>query len=284
MRKHLIFFLLFLAGCIFVDTSPNRCYHLWDPSQKNECLFMVASETSNISKCGEINESSVAERCYTLLLGNGIAENYSICMKLSGAGMDECFSRLAVRTNDSSMCMKVNSSYSRDNCLSGIAITLGRPDICESIALNVSRNTCKNQIYPQLAIKNKDAAFCRLIIADNSQAQLTAVDACIVSMAKELNDTTYCNQVSTEFTRQFCLTGRIDPASCDTISDPQGRQVCHYIAAVYSKDPSACASMPSGTLRDSCYLQLASDMKNPQICSYISLESMREQCLQISQS
>jgi hypothetical protein len=198
--------------------------------------------------------------------------------------MDECFSRLAMSSNDSSMCMKINSSYPRDNCLSRLAITLSRPTICESIQLNVSRNTCKNQIYSQLAIKDKDPAFCKLIIADNPGAQLTAVDSCIVSIARELNDTSYCNQVSGDFARQFCMTGKIDPAACDTINEAQGRQACHYIAAVYSKDPGACASMPSSSVKDSCYLQLAKDLKRPQLCSFISLESMREQCLQITQT
>jgi len=281
MRKHLLFLFLFLSGCIFVDTSPNRCYHLWDPSQKNECLLMVASETSNISKCDEINETSVAGRCYTLLLSKGIEQNYSTCMKLSGVMMDQCFSNLAIRKNDSYMCMKINSSYSRDTCLSKIATTLLRPDICESISLNVSRNLCKNQIYPQLAIKNRDTAFCKLIITDSPGAQLTAVDACIISMTAELNDKTYCNQVSGEFAKEFCLTGRIDPASCDKINEAQGRDACRYISAVYSKDPGACASMPSSSVKDNCYLQIAKDTNNPQLCSFISMQSLKEQCLQI---
>jgi len=282
MRKQALFLFLFLSGCIFVDTSPNRCYHLWDPSQKNQCLLMVASETSNISKCDEINETSVAERCYALLLGKGIEENYSTCMKLSGAMREQCFSSLAIRKNDSLMCMKINSSYPRDTCLSKIAATLLRPEICESISLNVSRNMCKNQIYPQLALRNRDTAFCKLITADTPGAQLTAVDTCIVSLARDLNDTTYCNQVSGDFAREFCVTGRIDPASCDKINEPQGRDACRYISAVYSKDPSQCASMPAGSVRDNCYFQIARDTNSPQLCSFISMESLKEQCLQIA--
>jgi hypothetical protein len=284
MRKYLLLVILFLSGCILVNNSPDRCYSLWDPSQKDNCLIIVATETMNISKCGEISKNSLAEQCYALLISKGVQENSSTCAKLSGAMMDECFSRLAMKNNDTSACMRINSSYYRDNCLSKIAIASDRPDICESVSLNLSRDNCKNQIYADLAIKNKDTSFCKLLIAESSQSQQDIIDNCIFSLAKELNETSYCAQISNPFSKELCLTGRIDPASCNKITEPQGRQACLYISAVYSKDPNACATLPSSSMRDNCYMQVAKDTKNAKICSYISVAILKDQCEQLSPS
>jgi hypothetical protein len=282
MKKCILLLLLFLPGCIFVDRSPNRCYHLWDPSQKDECLVIVASETLNISKCGEINKTDVSERCYALLLSKGIEENSSTCSKLSGVMMDECFSRIAAKNNDSSACVNINSSYYRDNCFSKVALALNRPDLCDSISANASMHACKNQAYMQLAVKNKDPEFCKLLISENEESQPDVADSCFFSMAKELNETSYCNQISNAFSKELCRTGKIDPASCNQISNPQGKQACLYISAVYSKDPNACATLPSQSMKDNCYMQVARDTKNNKICSFISAAILREQCNQIS--
>ncbi|MEM3555383.1 MAG: hypothetical protein QXF56_01535 [Candidatus Micrarchaeia archaeon] len=281
MNKKLLFLLLFLSGCIFVDTSPERCYHLWDPSQKDNCLMMVASETMNISKCGEIEKASVAEQCYSLLLSKGVAPNASICQKLSGVLKEECFSRLAVSSNDSSYCMRMETSYYRDNCLSKLAVSLLRPDLCEGISANASRSACKNQIYSELAIKNREPQYCEMLISDYPEAQRDMVDACLFSMAKELNDKSYCSKIQNPFSKELCTTGRIDPSTCDKIAEPQGKQACLYVSAVYSKDPNACTNLPSESLRDNCYLQVAKDTGNPKICSYITTAVLREQCQQL---
>jgi hypothetical protein len=277
MRKYLLFLLFFLPGCIFVDQSPNRCYHLWDPSQKDNCLLMVASETLNISKCDEINRTDMAEQCYSMLLSQGIVANSSTCAKMSGIHADDCFARLAVAKNDTFLCMKINFSYQRDSCISKIAIARDRPDFCEAISINASRNFCKNQIYEDLAIKNKDVQFCKLLIAENA-SNADMVDSCIFSMAKKLNDSAYCSQIINPFSKELCLTGKIDPALCNQITDPRGKQVCLYISAAYSNDPGQCANMP---MKDNCYIQIAKNTKNGQLCSLISSPTLKDQCMQI---
>lgn len=281
MKKRLLLLLLFLTGCIS-QSSPDRCYHLWDPSQKDNCLVLVASETMNISKCAEIEKASLAEQCYSLLLSKGVAANSSICQKLSGAAKDECFSRLAVQSNNPSYCMQMdpNSSY-RNNCLLKVAMSLDRPDICESISQNASRNLCKNQIFTNLAVKNKEPQFCEQLVSDDPETRRSSIDNCLFSMAKELNDTRYCNRISNVFAKELCLTGRIDPATCNQIVESQGRQACLYISAVYSKDPNACAYLPD-SLRDNCYVQIASSTKNPKVCGFVVTPSLREQCEQLS--
>jgi len=281
MRKQLLLLLVLLSGCILENRSPDRCYHLWDPSQKDNCLVLVAVETKNMSKCDEITVSSLSEKCYALLIGGGLPVNSSTCAKLSGNLMDECFGRLAASSNDTSMCMRINSSYLRDSCLSGIAIAMERPEICDSISLNISRNTCKNQIYPNLAIQNGDTAFCRLIVTDTPESQQDAVDRCIFSVAEELNDTTLCNQIVNPFAKDLCKTGSIDPALCNQITESQGKQACLYVAAVYSKNPDACKNLPSVSLRDNCYTQVAKDTNNPSLCTYIATGVLRDQCMQI---
>jgi|GEM_PF-3863428 len=284
MKKTLLFLLLFFSGCVLVDTSQDRCYHLWDPSQKDNCLVMVAAETMNISKCGEIEKTSLAEQCYSLLLSKGVAPNSSICAKLSGVLKDECFSRLAVSTNDSSYCMRMESSYYRDNCLSKLAISLLRPELCDSISVNTSRNACKNQVFSELALKNKEPQFCEMLVSEHAETQRDAVDACLFSMAKQFNDTSYCAKITNPFAKELCITGRIDPSTCDKIVEPQGKQACLYISAVYSKDPNACANLPSESMRNNCYLQVAKDTRNPKVCSSITVAVLREQCQQLTQS
>lgn len=282
MRKYALLLLLLLCGCIFVDESPNRCYHLWDQSQKDNCLLMVATETVNISKCDEIGKQDIAEQCYTMLMSQGVAANKSTCERMSGVRMDDCFSQLAKAKNDTSLCMRINASYTRDNCISKIAISKERPGLCDPISINASRNLCKNQIFGELAIENRDTAYCKLLIAENGSNQ-DMVDNCIFSMAKRLNDSSYCSQITNIFAQELCSTGKIDPASCEQISDPMGKKSCLYISAVYSNDPSRCAAMPSSGMRDNCYIQVAKNTKNGNACSFISSADLKSQCNQIVQ-
>lgn len=282
MRKYLLLLLLLLFGCILVDESPDRCYHLWDPSQKNNCLLMVATQTENISKCSEITARDTAERCYSMLLISGTPANTSICENMSGTRMDDCFSKLAAAKNDTSLCMRINYSWQRDNCLSRIAVSHDRPDMCEPISINASRNLCKNQIFGELAIKNKDTAFCKLLIAENASNE-DMVDRCIFNMAKTLNDTSYCSQIINVFSKELCLTGKIDPASCNQIADPRGQQACLYTSAVYSNDPSQCATMPTASMKDNCYIQIAKNTKDGNICNLVTSADLKDQCKQIVQ-
>lgn len=282
MRKYLLLSLLLLSGCIFVDQSPNRCYHLWDPSQKDSCLLMVATQTNNISKCDEINRTDIAEQCYNNLLTSANVSNASACERMMGVHRDNCFSQMAAAKNDSSLCMRVNSSYQRDSCISGIAVASDRPGLCELISLNVSRNLCKNQIFEDLAVKNKDVSFCKLLIAENGSNENMA-DTCIFNLAKSLNDTSYCSQIVNVFSKELCQTGKIDPASCDMIADPQGKQACLYVSAVYSNDPGQCAAMPSNSMKDNCYIQIVQKTRDAGICALISSSDLRNQCGQIVQ-
>jgi hypothetical protein len=282
MKKYALLFLLLLSGCTFVDESPNRCYHLWDPSQKDNCLLMVATETYNISKCSEIARSDISQQCYTMLLAGGATANTSICDRMSGVSADNCFSQLASKKNDTSLCMRVNSSYTRDNCISNIATAKNNPSMCDSMSVSASRNMCKNQIFERLAITEKDVSYCKLLIVENGSNQ-DMVDRCIFSMAKKLNDSSYCGQITNVFAKELCLTGSIDPNSCSQISDSRGKEACLYIAAVYSNDPERCTTMPSDAMRDNCYIQVASNTKNAAICSHISSADLRDQCSQIVQ-
>jgi hypothetical protein len=282
MRKYFLLLLLLLSGCIFVDESPNRCYHLWDPSQKDNCLLMVATQTENISKCGEINKTDIAEQCYSTLLGSGNAQNASICNRMSGIRRDDCLSQLATAKNDTSFCMTINYSYERDNCISNIAVARARPDLCEPISVSLSRDTCKNQIYGQLAINNKDTSFCNMLISENSSNE-NMVDRCIFGMARKLNDTSYCNQITNFLTKELCITGEIDTASCDQITDPMGKEACIYISAAYSNDSSKCATLSSAAFKDNCYIQVAKNTNDPRVCSFISSSDLRSQCAQIVQ-
>lgn len=243
---------------------------------------MVATQTLNISKCSEVNRTDIAEQCYTTLLGSVTMQNASICERMFGIRRDECFSQLAAAKNDTSLCLRINYSYERDNCISKIAVGRSRPDLCEPISVNISRNLCKNQIYEQLAVKNKDTSFCRLLIAQNESNQ-NMVDSCIFAMAKKLNDTSYCNQITNFFSKELCLTGQIDIASCNQITEPMGKEACLYISAVYSNNSAQCSSMPSASLRDNCYIQIAKNTNDPKVCSLISSSDLKSQCLQIVQ-
>jgi hypothetical protein len=280
MRKYLLLLLFLLSGCTFVDESPNRCYHLWDPSQKDNCLLMVATQTMNISKCDEINRTDIAQQCYSTLLMAAGTGNASVCSRMTGIRRDDCFLQLATSKNSTSMCMEINFSYQRDSCLSKIAVASDRPDICNPILNNASRDFCKNQIFADLAVKNKDASFCKLLIAENASNQ-DMVDTCIFTLAKKLNDTSYCDQITNSFSMELCITGKIDPSSCNQISDPRGQQACLFISAIYSSDTSQCLDLPSTSMQDNCYLQVASNKKDDKVCALISSADLKSQCLQI---
>lgn len=282
MKKYLLFLLLLLSGCIFVDESPNRCNSLWDPSQKDNCLLMVATQTNNISKCDEINNSYTAEQCYSSLMTYANSSNASSCERMSDIRRDDCFMQMAELKNDSSLCMRINFSYERDNCISKIAVASDRPGLCELISLNVSKNMCKNEIFEDLAVKNRDVSFCKLLIAENGSNQDMA-DTCMFNLAKKLNDTSYCNQIVNVFSKELCQTGKIDPASCYRIADPQGQEACLYTSAVYSNDPGQCATMASQSMKDNCYIQVAKNTKNGQLCALISSSVLKDQCTQLVQ-
>jgi hypothetical protein len=283
MKKYALLLLLVLSGCILVDeSSPDRCNHLLDPSQKDNCLIMVAQETHNISKCSEIARKDVSQQCYTMLLASGATANASICDSMSGVSRDDCFSQLASKTNDSSLCMRINASFTRDNCISRVAILKNNPGMCDAVSVSASRNMCKNQIFERLAVTNRDVSYCRLLIAENGSNE-DMTDRCIFSMAKSLNDSTYCNQITNIFAKELCLTGSIDPNSCNQIADSRGKQACLYIAAVYSNDPERCTIMPSQGMIDNCYIQVAKNTNNGKICARISSADLRDQCSQIVQ-
>lgn len=270
----------FLAGCISVDTSPSRCERILDKSFKDDCLLRVAQETNNISKCDEIGKQDVKGRCYYLLSGGAAPTDPSVCRKLTSTiQRDQCFLNAANSKNDFSLCANIESNFSRDGCYSAFASKNKNASLCDGITLENTRENCRNSVFSALAIEQKNPAFCESIKSSLGNTSGALINNCYLNMAKQLNDTIYCNNIDELYTRNFCLTGRIDPNICAQITQENARSMCYFTIAVQSKDPSACSTVDV-ELRDNCYVQIAHETDDKGICDRISNQLLKDICKQ----
>lgn len=271
--------IIFLAGCISVDNSPNRCYTILDKSFKDDCLLRVARETANISKCDEIEKQDVKSRCYDYLSGI-IPTDSSICNKINTQiQRDRCFLNAANAKNDFSLCASILSNFSRDNCYLDFANRNRNASLCDRIVLENSKESCRNGIFSTLAIEQKNPEFCKSIKSSFGNSSEALINNCYVEMAKKLNDTVYCNNIDEQYTRNFCLTGRVDPSLCAQITEAKARSMCYFTIAIQSKDPNACLTIDA-ELRDNCYLQIAHNSGDKKVCDKISNQMLRDVCKQ----
>ena len=88
----------------------------------------------------------------------------------------ECLSALAISKNDATICSKIYNlrPYDGDLCYSNLAERNGDSSMCEKVA-GVGRDYC----FERVAVKEKDARICGRII--NSQEK----DICIKGVAGE---------------------------------------------------------------------------------------------------
>ena len=85
-------------------------------------------------------------------------------------------------------------------------------------------------------------------------------DKCILLMAKNVNDISYCYEMSGEYMKEHCISvfakRILDITLCKELSDERPH-----------------------VKRSNCYLSIARELKDPKICEMIEDESMRRMCI-----
>ena len=262
-------------------TREGRCAAAMLPEWKDSCYYSLATGTGNISYCALIGVADKRDTCISAVsMASSSAVSAGYCEQLSSQMLrDNCYSSLAAASGDSSECARVTNSLLRDRCYSDAAATSGDASDCSGIQTQELRYECSNSLYGQQALQQGDPSICeRIQYSDPSGAQ-QLVDGCILSVAMNRSDTSFCTSIANESLRLRCMSPPAVPSDCGVMSDQNQKNLCYFNAAIASKNPSDCGKVPGESLRDNCYYQLAAQARDPSICNGITNENMKNLCV-----
>lgn len=210
---------------------PELCKMMKENDSVTTCLDraykIVADKTMNITYCHLILDNHTRRKC-VLSLGSSV-DDPSICEYISDDDRnkrDACYYRIAVKTNDESICGLIwSGSLEYDRCY--VSIIYGKKDLslCDQIDAETTKQLCRAVVsldynhcweteYEQshCAIEvvklNGDVNACHDLPGDGSRDYKIHRDNCYWYASGFYNDTIFCHFMEIDFLIDDCENKR----------------------------------------------------------------------------
>ncbi|MBD3387450.1 MAG: hypothetical protein GF414_00755 [Candidatus Altiarchaeales archaeon] len=232
----------------------------------------VQSSSDDITKyCGGIREKQWGESCDAnmRLKSERMSEFEG---KENNEETDECFSTLAIDSDNSILCDKVQDLTVADDCFLTIGINLKNSRLCDKIRDSIKADEC----YRTISIYLKNPILCDKI------QDLTVADDCYVELAPLLKHPVYCDRIQNNELVDDCygkvgfLTENI--SLCEKIADRTERTRCVGRVGISSKNSSICDMVTDNWMLDECYKDVGISSMNSSICGKIQDQTERDRC------
>ncbi len=156
-------------------------------------------------------------------------------------GKDECITRIALSTEDMSLCEKTSSF----DCIIKFAIVSQDISLCEK-TLYLNKEIC----IASVAVAQQDISICEKI--SNTEGK----DWCIREVAIAKKDTSLCNEISIVVEKDKCIrtvaASKQDVSLCEKASSTATKDWCVREVAIAKKDISLCNKISTTEGKDYC--------------------------------
>ncbi|MFH1589832.1 MAG: hypothetical protein ABIB43_04665 [archaeon] len=197
-----------------------------------------------LGDCEEKTNKAQKSQCYATL--GSVTSDLSLCEKADVYGTI-CFSEIAIKQNNESICNFIDRLEEKDYCLSEIGGAKGDLAICEE----VQNEDLKDRCFGTSANVNKDATICDMIKGNK--------DYCYEAVGKQT----------------------FDLSTCDKIEFALGKERCYIASAVGTGDTSICENkkgIPSDFKMSYCYKNVAVALDDNSICDLNQDKSKKNSC------
>jgi len=311
--------ILAIISTFYVNTNPiQRCKNVIIYSDKLSCFSNLAYSTGNASICSYLS-GSYAASCYQSIaykLGNASICEYAIsAYEPIGAS---CIEYFVNETGNISLCNSLPYNDKKTCAFFG-ALNSQNLSACELAGSNMS--LCFSSVSLSRAIYYKNVFYCYNVSASTNKTfisniisyskaklnstimglsfssmldyNITARDLCILSVAQELGNKSYCSMFNSSIMQSACyeLVSPVQPSSSEVnytsllqacSSAGSFTNTCRTLVliseAVSNKNVSICKTL-NQTASWQCFTTLARTYKNISYCGYITNATVNNACI-----
>ncbi|MFA6064330.1 MAG: hypothetical protein WCW44_01530 [archaeon] len=216
---------------------------------------------------------------------------------------DECYSYLAVKNKDVSLCSKVYNDST--NCIARVAVDSNNLELCSSItenpkssdycyyqlSLSKLENNCDKVLSPSMrntclfkvAVAKKDSSLCSAMDLDSgiSSIEQISMDLCFDNIAKSTSSFELCSKIEEKILHKNCLDSflrnslvgksELDQAMCQLYTDKDSQQAC---SAVFDNNILECEQIEDLMVHNyNCIISLAIKQSNTVLCEKMRNET-----------
>lgn len=318
----IVAFIIILAiiSTFYVYTNPiQQCKNVIIYSNKVSCFSNLAYSTGNASICSYLS-GSYAASCYQSVAYK--LSNASICKYAISAYEPigaSCIEYFVNKTGNISLCNSLPYN-DKQTCAFFGALNSQNLSACELAGPNMS--LCFSSVSLSRAIYYKDIFYCYNVSASTNKTfisdiisyskakpnstimgisfsfipagyNITARDLCILSVAQELGNKSYCSMLNYSIMQSACyqLVSPVQPSSSETnytsllqacSNAGSFANTCRTLVliseAVSNKDVNICKTL-NQTASWQCFTTLARTYKNISYCGYITNATVNNACI-----
>jgi len=199
----------------------------------------------------------------------------------------DCFSKIAIRTNNYKVCEEIpapTKSPVRNSCYFTVAVKTKNQSVCENIENlgtydDIDKNYCK-------ALASRDISFCKEIPSEDFKEYCNR--NLLMDTAAKTGNLTICEQLGVEHLdyKNSCYIKVAlfsnDEKICDNI--PTNEILANKIAnieckAMVKEDSSVCEVLDSVVNRDNCFNKVAYVKQDISICDKIERYFIKQECV-----
>jgi len=226
--------------------------------------YLAIPQGSGVSACTGLILENAKRACLNSLALS--STNASVCSYLSGTYADSCYSQIAQRTGNSSLCNSIvnktnsyactetiavaNSNYSlcksigdpyASTCLKGVAVKLDNQSLCGDISVASDREVCLSIIDLRKMLSANDPAYCANVTASTDQ---NVTNYIIMNFSLGMQQGDFSN--STMVFESLALVPNMTYSA---------RDFCYSIAAPRISESTLCLNIANSAIRSLCVLQ-----------------------------
>ncbi len=214
------------------------------------------------------------ESCYTQLAVKN--KDSSICKDISDAHLqNECHKNVALKAGNAALCDGITESPQViELCKEEVAIRTGNADICDKIKDPAIRNVCYGTVAKNTG--NKD-------VCEKLKADPISYEVCLMGVAQVNHDTDLCATITDAVKRDFCYAKialqDLDTKACTLIADSNMRQMCAAELEILS-GRFDCSPIESGKFREDCFnAKAAMESGDLGFCDNIKNQEFKDICI-----
>jgi hypothetical protein len=289
-----------LTALALSSLNASVCGYVQGPYADN-CYALVAEKSDNVTTCGSISDNASQGACVSLIAVP--QQNYTACAQAPEPYASKCIERIALQTNNQSICSYASDNDTQTECSSILAIRnatgSGNATYCEEVT-DTSNRTINDQIIANFssatnssAYANNQSGYFLSSLAMLPNVTYTAMDYCYTTLAVQTSNPGLCDNVSSGEVQSICQTAAgAQSASNTTANYTQELAACAQTGsymqecdesvtlaqAVLTENATMCATLPSA-LGTQCYTLLASTYNDTSYCGYIYNATAHDSCV-----
>jgi len=208
----------------------------------DQCMLLLAQNTSSSSYCDLINNSSLKSQCYLALANVSL----SSCLKTTGSNLLDCVTNHALINSDIGICSNL----------------MGADNLACMVAVNpcYAKNGTEKRLC--LAISKNDYSLC----ADDTDCEMDYI--------KKTGNESACESITETVKKYACISIAMEKDKCYDLTLQSQKDLCYQIYATETDDEVACTAItPNSIYALDCFSFFAINRSQYSICDSLTLNN-----------